>query len=93
MIFALSNALTERITIKHGAVQQSNFYDYHVLRMDQTPRIHTHVVSSNRTPTGIGDNVGVTVAPAVANAFAALTGRRRSARATPTVTLGPGSGQ
>ena len=76
VIFALSNALKERITIKHGAVQQSNFYDYHVLRMAETPRIHTHIVPSKRTPTGIGDNVGVAVAPAVANAFAALTGRR-----------------
>lgn len=79
IVFALSNILKERITVKDGAVQQSNFHDYSVLRMRQTPRIQTHVMRTTRKPTGVGDTVGVSVAPAVANAYRVLTGRRLSA--------------
>jgi isoquinoline 1-oxidoreductase beta subunit len=79
IIFALSNILKERITVKDGAVQQSNFHDYSVLRMQQAPRIQTRVMRNTRKPTGVGDTVGVSVAPAVANAYRVLTGRRLSA--------------
>ena len=79
IIFALSNILKERITVKGGAVQQSNFHDYSILRMRQAPTIHTHVIRSTRKPTGIGDTVGVSAAPAVANAYRELTGARLQA--------------
>ncbi len=76
IIFALSNFIKERITVKDGAVQQSNFHDYSILRMQQAPRIKTRVIRNTRKPTGVGDTVGVSVAPAVANAYRVLTGHR-----------------
>jgi isoquinoline 1-oxidoreductase beta subunit len=76
VIHSLSNLLKERITFKDGAVQQSNFYDYQVLRMSGAPEIHTHIVPSTRNPVGIGDLGGIGVGPAVANAFFSATGRR-----------------
>jgi isoquinoline 1-oxidoreductase subunit beta len=76
VIHSLSNLLTERITFKNGAVQQSNFYDYPVLRMSEAPEVHTHIVPSSRNPVGIGDLGGIGVGPAVANAFFSATGKR-----------------
>lgn len=76
VIHSLSNLLKERISFKNGAVQQSNFYDYQVLRMSEAPDVHTHVMPSTRTPVGIGDLGGIGVGPAVANAFYSATGRR-----------------
>jgi isoquinoline 1-oxidoreductase subunit beta len=76
VIHSLSNLLKERITFKNGAVQQSNFYDYQVLRMSEAPEVHTHIVPSIRNPVGIGDLGGIGVGPAVANAFFSATGRR-----------------
>ncbi len=76
VIHSLSNLLKERITFKNGAVQQSNFYDYQVLRMSEAPEVHTQVVPSSRDPVGIGDLGGIGVGPAVANAFFSATGRR-----------------
>jgi len=76
VIHSLSNLLKERITFKNGAIQQSNFYDYPVLRMSEAPEVHTHIVPSTRNPVGIGDLGGIGVGPAVANAFFSATGRR-----------------
>jgi isoquinoline 1-oxidoreductase subunit beta len=76
VIHSLSNLLKERITFKNGAVQQSNFYDYQVLRMSEAPDVHTHIVPSTRNPVGVGDLGGIGVGPAVANAFFSATGRR-----------------
>jgi isoquinoline 1-oxidoreductase beta subunit len=73
---SLSNLLKERITFKNGEVQQSNFYDYQVLRMSEAPEVHTHIVPSARNPVGIGDLGGIGVGPAVANAFFSATGKR-----------------
>jgi isoquinoline 1-oxidoreductase beta subunit len=73
---SLSNLLKERITFKDGAVQQSNFYDYQVIRMSEAPEVHTHIVPSTRNPVGIGDLGGIGVGPAVANAFFSATGQR-----------------
>ncbi|MFO1377884.1 MAG: molybdopterin cofactor-binding domain-containing protein [Steroidobacteraceae bacterium] len=76
VIYGLSNALLERITIGKGQIQQSNFSNYPLLRLDAAPRVHVHVVKSVEPPTGIGE-IGTVVTPAaMANAFAALTGRR-----------------
>ena len=79
--FGLSAALRGKITFKDGQVQQSNFHDYPVLRMNEMPQVEVHLVSSGDKPAGVGE-VGVPpVAPAVANALFALTGKR--ARALP----------
>lgn len=76
LIYSLSSALKERITIKDGQVQQSNFHDYQVLRMSEIPEIKVEVVSSGPIPLPVGElSIGGT-APAVANAFLALTGKR-----------------
>jgi isoquinoline 1-oxidoreductase beta subunit len=63
------------ITLKDGVVQQSNFYDYTVARMPQMPAIEVHIVPSNDPPTGIGEPGLPPLAPAFANAIAALTGK------------------
>jgi isoquinoline 1-oxidoreductase beta subunit len=76
VIHSLSNLLKERITFKDGAVQQSNFYDYQVIRMSEAPEVRTHIVPSTRNPVGIGDLGGIGVGPAVANAFFSATGQR-----------------
>ena len=75
-IHSLSNLLKERITFKHGEVQQSNFFDYPVIRMSEAPEVHTHIMPSTRNPVGIGDLGGIGVGPAVANGFYSATGRR-----------------
>ena len=76
IITGLSTALFERISIANGVVEQSNFHDYRVLRMSETPEIEVKFIESNEAPAGIGE-VGVPVTGgAVANAFAALTGKR-----------------
>jgi isoquinoline 1-oxidoreductase beta subunit len=74
--YGLSAALTEQLTIKAGAVQQSNFDEYRVLRMSDMPEIHTKLLATDNPPTGMGE-VGVpAVAPAIANAVFRLTGKR-----------------
>ncbi len=76
VVYGLSAALIEELTIKGGAVQQSNFNNYRVLRMSDMPEIHTKIVASNSPPSGMGE-VGVpSVAPAIANAVFQLTGKR-----------------
>ena len=75
-IHSLSNLLKERITFKNGEVQQSNFFDYPVIRMSEAPEVHTHIMPSTRNPVGIGDLGGIGVGPAVANGFYSATGKR-----------------
>ncbi len=75
-VYGLSVALLEELTIKAGAVQQSNFNDYPVLRMADMPEVHTRIVKSNAPPTGMGEAGVGPVAPAIANAVAQLTGKR-----------------
>jgi isoquinoline 1-oxidoreductase beta subunit len=62
--------------VKDGAIQQSNFNDYPVMRMSDLPEIHTRIVTSNNPPTGMGEIGVVSVAPAIANALFQLTGKR-----------------
>jgi isoquinoline 1-oxidoreductase beta subunit len=76
VIHSLSNLLKERITFKNGEVQQSNFFDYPVIRMSEAPEVHTHIMPSTRNPAGIGDLGGIGIGPAVANAFFSATGKR-----------------
>jgi isoquinoline 1-oxidoreductase beta subunit len=74
--YGLSAALTGKITLKQGRVQQSNFHDYTVLRMADAPSIEVHIVPSTEDPTGVGEICTPPVAPAVGNAIFALTGKR-----------------
>lgn len=75
-IWGISQALKERVTFKDGAVQQSNYHDYPVLRMSEVPEIVTEVIATSDRPTGIGEIVLPVVAPAIANAVFKLTGKR-----------------
>jgi isoquinoline 1-oxidoreductase beta subunit len=74
--YGLSMALMSEITLKNGAVEQHNFYDFNVLRLKQAPKIDVYAIKSNADPTGIGEPATITIAPAVANAIFALTGKR-----------------
>jgi isoquinoline 1-oxidoreductase beta subunit len=62
------------ITLKDGVVEQSNFHDYPVVRMNQMPKIEVHIVPSSEKPTGVGEPATPVIAPALANALAALNG-------------------
>jgi isoquinoline 1-oxidoreductase beta subunit len=74
--FALSAVLTAQITIKEGAVEQSNFHDYRVLRLNEAPEIQVHIVPSSADPSGVGELGAMLLPPAVANAIFAATGIR-----------------
>ncbi len=74
--FALSAAMHGAITLKDGVVEQSNFHDYVPIRIDEMPKVEVHIVPSAQKPTGIGEPAVPPVAPAVANAIAAATGKR-----------------
>lgn len=74
--FGLSAALQSELTLKEGRVQQSNFHDYPVLRLNEMPTVEVHIVPSTEKSGGIGEPGVPPVAPAVANAVAALTGKR-----------------
>jgi isoquinoline 1-oxidoreductase subunit beta len=76
IVYGLGMALTERITIKDGVVEQSNFYDYRVPRMNEIPLMHIEVIATDNHPTGAGQMATPLVAPAVSSAVAALTGAR-----------------
>jgi isoquinoline 1-oxidoreductase subunit beta len=76
IVYGLGMALTERITIADGAVQESNFYDYTVMRNRDVPEIHIEVMVTDNHPTGVGQMATPLVGPAVSNAVAALTGAR-----------------
>jgi isoquinoline 1-oxidoreductase beta subunit len=77
IMYGLSSVLKERATMKNGAVQQSNFHDYEVLRMSEAPEeLHVEFIDKDTKPTGIGEIGNPWVAAAVANAFHALTGKR-----------------
>ena len=76
IVFGLTAALYGEITVSEGAVQQSNFHDYPMLRISQTPRIETHLIEGESEPGSAGE-IGVpAVAPALANALFAATGVR-----------------
>lgn len=74
--FALTPVLSDEITFQEGAVKQSNFHDYRVLRIDDAPDIEVHLVSSTLPPEGMGEPGVPPLAPAVANAVFAAAGKR-----------------
>ena len=75
IVYGLSAALMGEITIEGGRVKQRNFHDYPVLRMNEMPQIEVHIAPSNEAPGGIGEPGTPPIAPAVANAVFAATGR------------------
>jgi isoquinoline 1-oxidoreductase subunit beta len=74
LIFGLTAALWGEVTIEKGRVQQSNFNDYRMLRIDETPPIDVHVIKSAEHPGGIGETGATAGPPALRNAIYAATG-------------------
>jgi isoquinoline 1-oxidoreductase beta subunit len=76
VLWGVSSALYERVTITNGQVDQKNFNDYRILRHNMAPTIDVYIATNHDKPTQIGEAGNPVVAPAIANAFFALTGRR-----------------
>lgn len=75
IVYGLTAALYGQITISNGRVEQSNFHDYPLLRMSEIPQVEVHIVKSDEPPGGVGEPGTPPIAPAVANALFAATGR------------------
>ena len=75
-VFGLTAALYGEITFEKGRVKQRNFHDYRLLRINEMPAVEAHVVPSDDRMGGVGEPGVPSVAPAVANAIFALTGKR-----------------
>lgn len=75
-IFGMSLAFYGKITAKDGAIEQTNFGDYQMLRMPQAPNIHIEIVENNEKPTGVGEPGVPVIAPAIVNAIFKATGNR-----------------
>jgi CO/xanthine dehydrogenase Mo-binding subunit len=76
LLFGLSAAMYNEITIENGAIQQSNFNDYRMIRMNETPPVEVHIMNSAEAPGGIGELGTAIAAPALCNAIFAATGVR-----------------
>jgi CO/xanthine dehydrogenase Mo-binding subunit len=76
IVFGLSAALKEAITVKNGGIEQGNFDTYPMLRIDEMPRVDVHIVKSREAVGGIGEPGVPPSAPAVVNAIFAATGKR-----------------
>ena len=74
--FAMTTALKSKITFSNGGTDQSNFFDYQLLSIDEMPEIVPIVLPSDRPPQGVGEVVLAPVAPAIAQALLHATGRR-----------------
>ena len=91
LVFGLSAALWGDATLKDGRIEQSNFHDYRVLRLNETPPIEGYTVQSTEPPTGIGEPPTAISAPALANAVFAATGVRVRTLPIVRATLATGS--
>ena len=76
IVFGLTAALYSAITFENGRVRESNFHDYPMLRMDEMPVIEAHIVPSKEKMGGVGETNVPPIAPALANAIFAATGKR-----------------
>jgi isoquinoline 1-oxidoreductase subunit beta len=81
VLFALGTALKERVTIKDGQAEQTNLHEYQVLRLSEAPQVTVEIIRSGEIPLPVGELGMGGTAPAVANAFMAMTGQ--TLRATP----------
>ena len=75
-VFGMSVALYGKITAKEGAIEQSNYHDYQMIRMNQAPKVHVEIVESTEIPTGVGEPGVPVIAPAIVNAIYKITGKR-----------------
>jgi len=76
LLFGLSAALFSEITLREGAIEQSNFHDYRMLRINESPPVEVHTIKSGEAPGGLGEVGTAIAAPALANAIFAATGVR-----------------
>ena len=76
IIYGLSAALWADVTLRNGRVEQSNFNDYRMLRLNEAPELDVYVVPSDAPPGGVGETAVPPVAPAICNAIYAATGKR-----------------
>jgi isoquinoline 1-oxidoreductase subunit beta len=76
IIFGITAALHGQITLKDGRVQQSNFHDYQMLRINEAPAIEVYIVNSTEPPGGMGEAGTSAIVPAITNAIFAVTGKR-----------------
>ena len=76
IIYGLSAALWGEVTLANGKVRQTNFDNYRVLRLNDTPELEVHLIESSEAPGGIGEPSTAVVAPAVANALFTASGKR-----------------
>jgi isoquinoline 1-oxidoreductase subunit beta len=76
IMFGVTAALYGEITLKNGRVEQSNFDNYQILRMNEAPAIEVHIVRSPEPPGGMGETGTSAIVPAIANAIFAATGKR-----------------
>jgi isoquinoline 1-oxidoreductase beta subunit len=75
-VFGLSAALYGEVTVADGRISQSNYHDYRILRGAESPSIEVHVQPSGEAPGGMGEPPTAAMAPALANALFAATGKR-----------------
>jgi len=75
-IFGMSLALYGKITAKEGVIEQSNYHDYQMTRINQAPEIHVEIIESTEIPTGVGEPGVPVIAPAIVNAIHKITGKR-----------------
>jgi len=76
VVYGISAALWGEVTLKNGRVEQSNFHNYRVLRMNEAPPIDVHLARNNEAPGGIGEPGTAVTAPSLGNAIFAATGKR-----------------
>lgn len=75
-VFGMSLAYYGKITAKNGAIEQNNYTDYQMIRIDNIPNVHVEIIESNAKPTGVGEPGVPVIAPAIVNALYQLTGKR-----------------
>jgi len=75
-VFGMSLAFYGKITAKNGAIEQNNYHDYKMVRINDTPNVHVEIVESSEKPTGVGEPGVPVIAPAIVNAIYQVTGKR-----------------
>jgi len=76
IVYGLSAALWGSVTLRNGRVQQRNFNDHRVLRLNELPTLDVHVIPNDARPGGVGETAVPPVAPSICNAIFAATGKR-----------------